>query len=120
MNKLLKIVVPVLVAVMLLVYGVGFAMAQGWDNSAPIQSLAYNQNGEQCPQFCAGNCNDDGSCPYAGNCKSTCQGIQYNNCCIGKSSSYNGNSVQRGNCCGLGSYYNNNTDGQLPFDGCCR
>jgi hypothetical protein len=76
LNKLLKIGIPVLVAVLLLVFGAGLVAAQDKDISAPINSIAYDQGSRPCPQFCPGSCNGNGDCPYTGNCSGICQGSQ--------------------------------------------
>lgn len=114
MNKLLKIGVPVLVAVLLVVLGAGIVVAQGKDILAPAKSIAYEQS-RTCPQLCQGDCNGNGNCPSGGNCNGICQSSQGSNCCLG-----NGDDFQCGSCSGLGNNANATEYIQRPARCYCR
>ena len=104
MNKLLKIGLPVLVAMLLLVLGTGVVMAQGKDTPPPTNiSVAADGGGSICPQGCQGNCN--GVCPYAGNCNGQC--------------GYQGGASRQGSGCagGCGGYGNRGSQSQCHGGG---
>ena len=119
MNKLLKIGIPVLVAVLLVILGAGIVAAQSKDILTPAKSIAYEQS-KPCPQFCQGDCNGNGNCPAGGNCNGTCQSSTDGSCCLGNGGSNQSSSIQRGSCCGLDNNASATEYIQRPARGCCR
>ena len=71
MNKLLKIGIPILIAILVLIIGTGLVLAKEKDTSVLTGSRAsYDDDYSKCPQ-CLGwqnpNCPMGGNCPMVGN-----------------------------------------------------
>lgn len=101
MSKLLKIGVPILVAVLVLIIGTGLVLAQ---RDAPVSigpSASYDADDSWCPQQCQGpqGC----ICPQPGNCVSNCPGYNsgYSSGC-GNGANCPQAGYCRGNCGGSG------------------
>jgi len=77
MRKLLKIGIPILVAVLALGIGAGLVLANGDDTPAVTnKALSYQAGYSWCPQGNGANCPQGNgvNCPQAGYCQGYCGG----------------------------------------------